>query len=432
MDIRFTPSVACAPSRCFAVRRQSLNVIGKLIRVTATPNKVIINRIRLAGFVMLLVSCGDRDAESGDVWTGVPESQTADVITMDSAVLRDPPVIAIHEDLRISTSESSELTEVTDIAIGDNGRLYILDGRTSRVWVFDSLGQVMQVWGNSGGGPGEFVYGRSIAAWADTVAVVARGQIVSYLSDGTPLEPKRLTGGSGFRTAIGTRNGLAIITRYVGERPIYQDTIVVEWAKSSNPSEWTRIAFADAVRYRVDKLYQPWALMGPRLQVSVAEDGVILVNRGAPYKLELYSSSGEVLERWESNVARVPTSDSDFSKLEDYLVAHAPPLADMDARVSIRKGFKVVPKAHFRPILGEMLPAEGKSVLVQRLDFTSLPYVDTVATPQWDLLVNGTPKGRINVPAGAKPVIMRGNSLYAVERDSLGLRTVVRYRIARS
>jgi hypothetical protein len=383
-------------------------------------------RSRALGVILIaLMACSDAELYSGDAWTGIPESSTARVIQMDSAAAASPSVIRLVEEMRIT----SDSIEPLDLSVSEAGDVYVLDGSASKVWIYDSSGQLIRAWGGRGGGPREFVDAQALASWRDTVFVVTKSRVHAFLVDGAPL-PSTLIKGFGERVdAVGTRSGLVLVTRRLGKEPSYQDSLIVEFPRNVQGAGHTYVGFADVARFRVDDIYATPALFGPRLRLTVAPDGVIMVNRGAPYKLEMYSAGGEGMERWEAGVKRVPTTQADFSQLESYLVAHAPQLADMDAGRSIRKGFRVVPKAKHRPVLGDMIASNDRAVLVRRLDGTALPYVDSVMSSEWDLLESGSVIGKVTLPEQVRPAALRNRRLYTIEADSSASRSIVRYRL---
>lgn len=90
---------------------------------------------------------------------------TAAVDTLASGVVRvsytdmvDVPVLQAREDFRLGTQEGpAAFGQITGLAVDQrDGRLAVLDRRSSRVSVFDSAGKLIFRTGRQGSGPGEF------------------------------------------------------------------------------------------------------------------------------------------------------------------------------------------------------------------------------------------------------------------------------------
>lgn len=94
------------------------------------------------------------------------------------------------------TQASELLSGPNDIAIGDDGAIYVLDYLLAQVVVFSPSGELLRTVGRHGSGPGEFELPRSFLLSADTLRVVDVGagklQIIdseSRFVRATPLPP---------------------------------------------------------------------------------------------------------------------------------------------------------------------------------------------------------------------------------------------------
>ena len=63
-----------------------------------------------------------------------------------------------------------------EIAIGPDGRIYVLDTQDQRIKIFDRDGGFLKAFGGRGGGPGELTFGWRLGIWDGTLGV-AEGQM---------------------------------------------------------------------------------------------------------------------------------------------------------------------------------------------------------------------------------------------------------------
>jgi len=67
-------------------------------------------------------------------------------------------IFSFEEDLAIGGQDSADfiLGDITSVCLGENGAIYILDGKEKNVKVFGSDGKYLRTFGRAGDGPGEF------------------------------------------------------------------------------------------------------------------------------------------------------------------------------------------------------------------------------------------------------------------------------------
>lgn len=81
----------------------------------------------------------------------------------------------------------SAVTDVADIAVGRDGRLYVVQGQGRAVLVLSPDGRPIRTLGRAGRGPGEFIQPPSAAGWRGDTLVVADPhgrRLVAFLADG--------------------------------------------------------------------------------------------------------------------------------------------------------------------------------------------------------------------------------------------------------
>lgn len=65
------------------------------------------------------------------------------------------PVLAINES-GLAGTEAGQLTAPRNVAVADDGRIYVLDSGNHRIQIFDENGQYLNSWGSQGSEPGQF------------------------------------------------------------------------------------------------------------------------------------------------------------------------------------------------------------------------------------------------------------------------------------
>lgn len=138
---------------------------------------------RPVGFALLL-SCVAAVAGgcSGDDVAGASEGVRT---TVDSAgpvlrihnegsapVLPLEPVFAVGEQGGLEGGSAEEFGRVQSVLLGPDGELYVGDGHSAQITVFDSTGELLRVMGRRGAGPGEIERLWDLAWIGDTLVVM--------------------------------------------------------------------------------------------------------------------------------------------------------------------------------------------------------------------------------------------------------------------
>ncbi|HRP07322.1 MAG TPA: 6-bladed beta-propeller, partial [Gemmatimonadales bacterium] len=142
-------------------------------------------RLTMVGTALLLAACAN---------DSTPES----LVTIDTLpggiprVISSAPVDSGHwslvhlHDIQPGEGEPGELGQPSDVALGDDGRLYVVESSPIGIMVFDSDGKYLRTIGRSGGGPGEF-NSAFVAVRGDTLAVQdpsqSRGTTIDLRND---------------------------------------------------------------------------------------------------------------------------------------------------------------------------------------------------------------------------------------------------------
>ena len=97
------------------------------------------------------------------------------------------------------TTASAVLGRVSDLTVGPDGSVYVVDQLSNAVHVLDPAGQLARTFGREGAGPGELNRPSGILFVGDTLAVVETGnlRLQLFTADGTSLLTRPLPGSAG-------------------------------------------------------------------------------------------------------------------------------------------------------------------------------------------------------------------------------------------
>jgi len=141
-----------------------------------------------AGVSLILVIPMPSNAQSSPQWKGTITKE-GDVI-----VVRNPKepmfrgeALTFIEELTIPTSGPRDLyliSEIRNTTLDDEGRIYVLDGKSSDIKVFDAAGKYIRTIGRKGQGPGELHLPSqlSINRTSNELCVVQSSRRISFFS----------------------------------------------------------------------------------------------------------------------------------------------------------------------------------------------------------------------------------------------------------
>ena len=381
------------------------------------------------------------------------------------------------EVVRIGVVEGEEpyqLDEVNGVTVTDDGRIFVVNGGTRTVRVFDAHGRFLREFGGKGDGPAEFRFLGDVIVHGDTVAAVGPYKVAVFDTLG------------GFRTSWSTRRAMpATASRgeLQGSASVYiRDRDSLGWLGYVRRYDWSR-------EYELGKAYQDTMEIARYDIMTGQTDGEVV--RRSPGGLPRYAvaerGEGALIERiWEVHpvLAEGPdgltyssdglTYSIDVRDREGRLVrritrAHQPVMIteqDVAAYLDSMKAIIDDPDRRFFPGERERLrtkyleqqPALGYppslqaigaiavladgslSVLRSDLHTTAreeshrrnpLNRSDQWNPPrQWDHFgPDGRFRGAVVLPASFSPRHREGNRIVGVLRDSLDVEYVVQFEI---
>jgi hypothetical protein len=360
--------------------------------------------------------------------------------------------------------------DIAELERGPDGALFLFDRQVPALRKYDSTGQFLLAIGRQGNGPGEY------GAGAAGLAILPEGGIVLGKTDSRILY--YLPSGQYQSTwAIAPR------PQDVEDITVFSDTAGAVWVLGSETrgsgAERTTVSFfarlgldgrmLDSIGIRE---YGPQAQyverrgpggsssallpFQPMARHTWSNRGLIVATAGSTYSVDLIRPRGRVLrierdlppvpisqaERDEAQrlvEARIRRADPTF-KLETPIPATRPPIrdvvADEDGRIWVLVAMPAekIPEAEREP--RPQSPVQGRT--------GGFAIADPNLTRDWGALYgftywvpiaydvyaeDGTFLGRVAMPAGIVPRVMKGNFIWAVTRDFLDVQRVTKFRI---
>lgn len=387
---------------------------------------------------LLVCACVDGPPPLPDVTR--TDSAGVELVRISGASASDPPIADFRELLRIGSVDGPDETQffrISAVAIHRDGRVVVLDRGNGVVRVFDHAGRLLGSFGRRGEGPGEFSAPYLVAVHGDTALVLDRFAH-AFLLDGTHLwsvQPQLPVGAFLWGLAstgdrwLGDVRASAMGGRVRSQE--YPSTLFTTRLSADLVPTDTVVTMPGPIQYAVGEA--GWALrplFDPEPKLIPFPGGVIRT-RGDANEIELLSQDGQLLRRSTIDVVRAPVTQDLIS---EYLVAEGERLASRaqnlessdlrKARLELRLD---LPTPSLRPIVGRLLVSESGSLLVERLDLDDAPFAEPDDIV-WDLLdPTGELAYRIRSPASVRPMLLRGDTVWAAARDELDIEYVVKY-----
>ena len=392
-----------------------------------------------------IIACGEQSARRADA-----PATTIDTVGDTIRVRIGPgaaPVLRLEPEVRIGTVDGDaayELGRVSAIVEGPAGGIYIWDDRLSELRLYDSAGVFVRTLGRKGQGPGEYVDAAGIASMPnDGVALwdPQTGRFTVFEPDGAVRTTWRWESSMIFaphRLSTDTASN------------IYVPTLVPSRnASRAFPFEfaYTRVRPDGGI---VDTLLLPRQEETPMLRAhngptSTGEplpffdqDGPILTPWGTigrtyagRYTIDIPQSSGRML-RIERDIDAVPVGDEERRDLAEKITRE---MRRVDP--TWRWSGPEIPRT--KPLIrGVVIERDGSLWAVRSVPAVRQPPSDTTpgAPDQWvepsvyDLFsATGRLIGEVTFPPSTTPHLRLGDRVWAVQRDSLDVPTIVRFRV---
>jgi hypothetical protein len=380
-----------------------------------------------------------------------------------------PDPLPVREALRIGVVEGEDpfqFAQISDVLAAD-GRIFVGNGLTGTVRVFDADGAFLREFGGRGQGPGEFVRIDELKLTGDGVAVIdwqRGGRATLFDTEG------RLQESWAFTTPDGTRRPTPRHWTPQGWLGL-----LLERDRTFEPTPGEVMTTRQLV-HRLDadgdgdgdpvlalpprQLYPSpevhawdWPLFEPDTETTVDGVGRLFVSSGAPYRVDVYSPEGEHLRSVRRPYDSIPQGPDDVEAhldlARDYFLGDAfeggtdrgrQEFENYRDRVRRQATFPM--HGYRAPIRSLLVSADG-SFWVERIDHRPPAMVEFewmfshvlaelgLDEPTlWDLFdPEGRFLGQVELPGRFQPHQVEGNTVLGVERDDLAVEYVVRYAV---
>lgn len=389
---------------------------------------------------------------SGEMSAGGEWSGTVDTLPSGQVVVENPETPLwpegrawrVVEELRIGGVEGDGpevFGRIRGLEVDERGRIWVLDGQAQELRVFDASGEHVRTVGRQGGGPGEFARavrvdrGPQGRMW---VADPENNRISMFDSAGAFLESKPM--GTGF-VLVPWPGGFDVEGSYYGPvaRPVDGEfrTALVRYDTTLTPLDTLPTLRDPVSRERFERRLDG----GGRIATGVPFQGA-LVRRLSPrgtiwglvtdrYRLVELNAAGDTLRTITRDFTPEPVTAADRERARERLEW----FTEQGGQIDLTR----LPETK----------APVSTFFVDRDGFVWVRHADdadpgpSAGSDGADPSAGGThdlfdPTGRFLGPVrlpfvseGGARLLRRGDHLYGVAEDELGVRSVVRVRIVR-
>jgi hypothetical protein len=390
------------------------------------------------------IGCGPESTVTRD-WSGMVRD-SAGVRVLEnpaSGVWTSETEWRLQEDLRIGVADGDAVRQfeaIDDIAVDGSDRIFVLDG--SEIRLFERDGDYIRTIGRSGGGPGELARPSAVLVGrADTIFLPdTRNQRVQrFLSNGSDAGSFTLS----------PNDGIPLKWRIRPDGALLQE---VRTLPSPKPGEERILLLARAGDGEVlDTLVEmpvgdAMVIQNgqPQMRMFAAEplwtvltDGRIINGRNSEYRLEVRTVGG-ILEQ----IVRRPFQRRSFSESDqrDLRARLRQALGDQPPSPARDRMLESMTYAEHYPVYAELFGGPDGTIWVRHAkDVSSMNDSDleafdvrAVGASTYDVFDSeGRFMGVVATPDGFEPLRSRGEYVYGVDRDDLGVENVVRLRVLR-
>lgn len=325
----------------------------------------------------------------------------------------------------LEAERPEEFGKVTGVVAGKDGTIYVADRLASEIRAFSPEGEILHRMGREGAGPGEFRSVQSLGMLGDTIVVLDPGNgRLGFLSPAGAWLGQRLynrVSGPDIRI-FQTGSDEFSIPALRGSSSGGMEVVFVRHVAAGEMESIPVRRNVDPPRYLVDCRHSrgfvffvpEWA---PSILRAPAPGGQIAESWSGNYQIAFLDAGGDTIRVVERDLPRLIPSDEEW----DHQVAEFDSLLSQLSAPSCnpRRPPRPEEKALIRAILFD---DQGRLWVERRTE-------DGFALDAFDHL--GALRGSVNIPtrAEAVPVFIRGDRVYMVVQDELGVDTVLVFEV---
>lgn len=378
------------------------------------------------------------------LWTGCDEVSRPWSRPLATEIVRQPidrsVRLGLREDWRVGHPGDPtriEFFRVRAAAVSKRELVYVLDAGNSRVMEFGVGGVLVREFGREGDGPGEFRGATDLAVRSDTVFVLDRGNRVHFFGgDGSaptthvvrfPNAEVNILVLGGVSEAGWVVTGNGYFRESAPEQPPVRRTHFFSLDPSSGDVEalGLRWSYESPGRYHGMFWLQP--ILQYRPSLGLDGRGYVIVADTTTYRLDILTLSGEHVLRIENDVALQPIDDE---IIELWRTSRNCPQGQEIALECSTERDRIIlgmERGSHRPVVGRIRAHPSGFFSVLRADLDPNPF-DAQLPPEYD---HFNPGGAfIGSTSGVTPLSLDEVTMIGLERDSLGVESVVRYEVS--
>jgi len=346
-----------------------------------------------------LMGCQKQDS----AWKGtISDENGVTVVKNPKEPMYGADVFSLEEELAITDDAGGDeciFSQIRGIDVDASGRIYILDWREAKVFIFDSDGTYIKTFGRQGQGPGEM-------NMPVTIKITSRNEIaVGNLRQNMNFYTLEGDFVRNINTAKAGSLGMTIDSDYnLFGTLIVQDEENPRYELIKFDPEMNRLHSYGSSPLPDERNFNPFS--GGTFVYAVRYDDFVFFGDHQTYEILVYNPSGKIVKK----ISKVYDPVVITQEEKDRIMERMPP----DIKVSI-------PKFH-TPYYWFYLDDEGR-IFVQtneKVEEGDGYYYD-VFNPEGKCLAK--------IPLKMRPYLIKKNKLYTVESDEEGFLTVKRYRI---
>ncbi len=337
-------------------------------------------------------------------WKGtVEEIDGVTVVKNPKEPMYANDILHLEEELSVGEEGKGDeyiFSKARDIAVDEEGNIYILDSNEAHIKIFDTTGKYVKTIGNKGQGPGEM-------SSPSSLQITPQNEIA--VNDSSALKIH-------FFTLDGIFLRAAVFQRYLGfvSNPLIdrEGNITAGYMTIKNEATYFLKRFNSQLKesfpiFSVVVLKYPQINpFYPRCYWDLIEENNLVWGFSDKYELFIIDSEGKTVKKITREYDPVKITDEEKEKSTEGLLG----------------GVKFVWNAHHNPFIYLCVDDEGR---IFTRTYEKAPESGKYYYDVFD------PDGKyaVKIPFKSRPYVIKKGKLYTIEEDEEGYQLVKRYRI---
>jgi len=408
---------------------------------------------------LICVACAGGDIAHR--WEGsVTDSAGITIVTNPNGGIWSPgEEWRIQEDLVIGVAEGNPdymFAGISGVCVGSRGQIYVVDEMASSVRSYSPYGTLIDAFGRSGSGPGEFGadLGPCLVGPGDTLAVpdLQNFRLTRYAGDGSFVSSTPFDPGSGIplQWGIAPDGRIAVQLRFGmldPSEPLGQPDAIVWWRNDGSPGD-TALRVPQGATITPSRARAPgrafYTLLEQEPVWALTTDGSIVVASGDGYRLTYYDLTGNPVRLVSKSFDPRPVTPDDSQTLTAAVesVFPAPLVQNVMGGIHFAEFFPRYHQLHGGPERSLWLQHVMRPTDLSREErenrywgpedaelFLANPRL-TLGASQWDVFdASGRYLGVVTMPDRFEPLQFLRDAVYGVWRDEMDVQYVKRLRV---